>query len=191
MLTLSPLRLLAMFLLLVPSILVVTAAPLTDVDMAVQVEKRTKPKGSSGKITRSTIGITHTHCADPLIFVNTQRAYSPQANTNPNVFTGVVIHRHANKNIAIVDLTVSQKSSLYRHIEDNISGSSKWDYIFRVMQYMETNLKSFQFTYEGKQEWEEMWNECGGMEKPMEKPKTSGVPSSFENILVGGKAGPV
>ncbi|KAJ4475280.1 hypothetical protein C8J55DRAFT_517752 [Lentinula edodes] len=199
MLTLSPLRLLAMLLLLIPFILVVTAAPLTDVDMAVQVEKRGQPL----KIKRSTIGITHTHCADPLIFVSTQRAYSPQAKPNSDVFTGVAMRLQAKNTFAIIDLTMPQKNSLYKHIEENITGSSKWDYILRVMQYLEQDLASFQFTSGGKEKWDEMQNECGGMEKPMEqpmekpmekpveKPKTSGVPSGFENILVGGKAGRV
>ncbi|KAJ3895704.1 hypothetical protein GG344DRAFT_61940 [Lentinula edodes] len=171
MLTLSSLRLFkAMFLLLVPFILVVTAAPLMDVDMAVQVEKRGQPL----KIKRSTIGITHTHCADPLIFVNTQRAYSPQAKPNSDVFTGVAMRLQAKNIIAVIDLTMPQKNSLYKHIEENITGTSEWDYILRVMQYLEKDLASFQFISGGKEKWEEMWNVCK---------KTTGLPAGYETFL--------
>ncbi|KAJ3916842.1 hypothetical protein F5877DRAFT_68727 [Lentinula edodes] len=170
MLTLSSLRLLAMFLLLVPSILVVTAAPLMDVDMAVQVERRTESKDDKRRTTRSIIMITHTRCADPLIYVNSRRAYSPQVKPNSQLFTGVSMPLQTSKNIAVIDLTTPQKFLLYQHIEENITGTSKWDYILRVMQYLEQNLASFQFTSGGKEKWDEMQNECGGMEKPMEQP---------------------
>ncbi|KAJ3857010.1 hypothetical protein EV368DRAFT_61140 [Lentinula lateritia] len=172
MLTLSPLRLLAMFLLLVPSILVVTAAPLTDVDMAVQVEKRTESKDIKRPISRSTIMITYTHCADPLIYVNSKRAYSPQAKPNSDVFTGVLTRSQTSRNIATIDLTMPQKKSLYQHIEQNIKGTSKWDYILRVMEYMKKDLDSFQFTSGGQEEWQKMWNECGSI-----------LPSDYNNIL--------
>ncbi|KAJ3877275.1 hypothetical protein F5051DRAFT_429057 [Lentinula edodes] len=180
MLTLSSLRLLAMFLLLVPSILVVTAAPLMDVDMAVQVEKRTESKDVKPRISRSTIMVTHTRCADPLIYVNSKRAYSPQAKPNSDVFTGVLTHTQTNRNIATIDLTMPQKKSLYQHIEENITGTSKLDYILRVMEYMKKDLDSFQFTSGGQEKWEKMWHECGSV-----------LPSDYQNILVGGKEGPV
>lgn len=123
--------------------------------------------------------VTHTHCTDPLIYVNSKRAYSPQAKPNSDVFTGVLTRSQTTRNIATIDLTMPQKKSLYQHIEENITGKSEWDYILRVMQYLKKELGSFQFTFGGQEKWQKMWNECGSI-----------LPSDYNNILVGGKAGP-
>ncbi|KAJ3905060.1 hypothetical protein F5879DRAFT_1028496 [Lentinula edodes] len=171
MLTLLPLRLLAMFLLLLPSILVVTAAPLTDVDMVAQVEKRTEPKGPSGKIKRMHIVIYHTHCSRPRInFLLESRPSS--ADRRPH---------GTKKIIANIGLTDSQKPILCAYLKSIQGTNDPWVWMFAAMEHLQT-LPNFEFADQGKKEWDEMRNKCK---------RTPGVPLGFNHLLVEGKPGPV
>ncbi|KAH7875828.1 uncharacterized protein C8R40DRAFT_1236819 [Lentinula edodes] len=204
MFNLSLLRLLATFLLLLLSLLAVTAAPLTG---RTDINPR-----RFGKIM-----IRYTNCESARIYVGNLNSFLPVlqdgrgatgagGNTNSEIFIGhhLLDVQCQVKPIAVVDFETVKRNRVYMDLK-TVHGSSKWDYIAKAMGYLQQK-EGLRFTFEngGEEMWNGLLEKCGGKQEP----KTSEVHSStagsgydnpvspkklptLSNILIGGEAGNV
>ncbi|KAJ3888268.1 hypothetical protein GG344DRAFT_68107 [Lentinula edodes] len=197
MLTLSLLRLLAGFLLLL-SLLVVSAAPLTGrTDSPTRVKKPDLKK--SPKF----------HIGHRNGFVPVRRhgqGAAAAAGTNSDIFTGRCF-TNGNcwaKPIARVNFEKVKRTSVHLDMQTVVKGSSTWDYMAKAMEYLQQNRElEFKFEGNGEDRWKFLLKVCGGKQEPntlevQSSTAGSGIGESSQkklptlsDMLIGGKAGNV
>ncbi|KAF8826270.1 hypothetical protein F5879DRAFT_918152 [Lentinula edodes] len=211
MLALSLLRL---TFLLLSSLIAVTAAPLTSIDMAARVEKR-----QVKNILEAKILIAPNSCEESSIYFGRKNSFQPvRQDQNTEIFKGKhSIEKTSYTNpIASVEFGTTTRNMVFQDLETVVQGSSKWDYIAKAMKYLQTKATEsqleFKFETGGEERWQKLLEKCGGKGSEQQgELKTSEVHTSsgsneerkpsygefgkkgkmptFTDILVGGSAG--
>ncbi|KAJ4466636.1 hypothetical protein C8J55DRAFT_609254 [Lentinula edodes] len=162
MLALSLLRL---TFLLLSSLIAVTAAPLTSMtDMAAHVEKRQVKNIREAKIL-----IAPNSCEESSIYFGRKNSFQPvQQDQNTEIFKGK--HSKEKKSytnpVASVKFGATTRNKVFQDLETVVQGSSKWNYIAKAMEYLQTkareNQLEFKFETGGEERWQKLLEMCGG-----------------------------